>query len=543
MKKNFSRGKDAGSNGFDKKRTGGKERKSYGDKPERNSERGERGYSRDDKPREERSDRRSGDNRGKSYGEDRPKRFSRDNDGKSYGSDKPKRFGDRDNKGYSRDNRRSSEGEDRPKRFNRDNDGKSYGSDKPKRFGDRDNKGYSRDNRRSSEGEDRPKRFSRDNEGKSYGDKPRRFSDDEKGSRGYSRDRKDGDDRKRSFNSDRPKKFGDRDKPFDKKGSFKKDEESEKKRFNINLHEKKRPSHLDDDDIIKPEVHEDKLYGELDEEPKRFVKKNLKNYNDRKGKGESKGEDKGRRSKRDFTEEREAPEEMTLNKYIAHSGTCSRRDAAAMVKEGKVKVNGELVLDPGYRVKREDNVTLAGKKLKPTKDRAYILLNKPKGFLTTTDDPEGRRTVMELVENSGVDRLYPVGRLDRNTTGLLLLTNDGDLAQKLSHPSYNIKKVYQATLDKALTKADFEQILNGVQLEDGMAHVDALAYLDEKNEIGLEIHSGRNRIVRRIFEALGYEVEKLDRVVYAGLTKKNLPRGKWRTLSEKEIILLKHFKV
>ena len=235
--------------------------------------------------------------------------------------------------------------------------------------------------------------------------------------------------------------------------------------------------------------------------------------------------------------------EMPLNKFIAHCGECSRRDAAELVKQGKVKVNGELVLDPGYRVQHDDKVTKSGKKLTPQKGMVYILLNKPKGFITTNEDPQGRKTVMELVGNSGVDRLFPVGRLDRDTSGLLLITNDGDLTQKLCHPSYNIKKVYHVTLDKALTKADFEKIIEGVDLEDGIAKVDALAYLEKKNELGLEIHSGRNRIVRRIFESLAYEVVKLDRVMYAGLTKKNLPRSKWRYLDEREVVLLKHFKI
>jgi 23S rRNA pseudouridine2605 synthase len=240
--------------------------------------------------------------------------------------------------------------------------------------------------------------------------------------------------------------------------------------------------------------------------------------------------------------EEDRDKEMTLNKYIAHSGECSRRDAAALVKQGKVKVNGALMLDPGYRVKPEDQVVIAGKKLKPVRDLVYILLNKPKDFITTTDDPQGRKTVMDLVANAEIPRLYPVGRLDRETTGLLLLTNDGDLAQKLSHPSHEIKKVYQVTLSKPLTKADFEKILAGMELEDGSVKVDALSYLENKNELGIEIHSGRNRVVRRIFESLGYEVEKLDRVMYAGLTKKNLPRSKWRFLDEREVILLKHFK-
>ncbi|MES2702407.1 MAG: pseudouridine synthase [Bacteroidota bacterium] len=238
----------------------------------------------------------------------------------------------------------------------------------------------------------------------------------------------------------------------------------------------------------------------------------------------------------------EAEDVMPLNKYIAHSGECSRRDAAEFVKQGKVKVNGELVLDPGHKIGQDDKVTIGGKKLVPQKGMVYILLNKPKGYITTNEDPQGRRTVMELVASSGVDRLFAVGRLDRNTTGLLLITNDGDLTQKLSHPAYNIKKVYQVTLDKPLTKADFEKIIAGVTLDDGIAQVDELAYLESKNELGLEIHSGRNRIVRRIFESLGYEVEKLDRMMYAGLTKKNLPRSKWRFLDEREIVLLKHFK-
>jgi 23S rRNA pseudouridine2605 synthase len=233
---------------------------------------------------------------------------------------------------------------------------------------------------------------------------------------------------------------------------------------------------------------------------------------------------------------------MPLNKYIAHSGECSRRDAAELVKQGKAKVNGELIIDPGHKINEEDKVTLSGKKLIPQKGMVYILLNKPKGFITTTDDPQGRRTVMDLVKNADAGRLYPVGRLDRATTGLILITNDGLLAQKLSHPTQKIKKVYQVTLDKQLTQPHFDKIMEGLELEDGKAIVDEMAFLENKNEVGLEIHSGKNRIVRRIFESLGYEVEKLDRVMYAGLTKKNLPRSKWRFLDEREIVLLKHFK-
>lgn len=233
---------------------------------------------------------------------------------------------------------------------------------------------------------------------------------------------------------------------------------------------------------------------------------------------------------------------MPLNKYMAHCGVCSRRDAVALITTGKVKVNGIVATEPGYKIQHKDEVIYNGKKLFVTKDLVYILLNKPKDYITTTDDPQGRKTVLELIQKATTERVYPIGRLDRNTSGVLLLTNDGDLTQKLSHPSYEITKIYEAKLDKPLTKTDFDKILKGLKLEDGEIHVDSLAYADSKDKsiIGIELHSGRNRIVRRIFEHLGYDVKGLDRVVYANLTKKNVERGKWRFLSEKEIRLLKY---
>ncbi|MCB0739805.1 MAG: rRNA pseudouridine synthase, partial [Chitinophagaceae bacterium] len=236
-------------------------------------------------------------------------------------------------------------------------------------------------------------------------------------------------------------------------------------------------------------------------------------------------------------------EKMPLNKFLAHAGICGRREAAAFVKQGQVKVNGNLVTEPGYKVNHNDEIKYNGKKIFLTKNLVYILLNKPKDYITTTADPQGRKTVLSLIQRATKERVYPVGRLDRNTSGVLLFTNDGELAQKLTHPSHEIKKVYQVTLDKALTKADFEKILLGIQLEDGLIKADALAYSDtrDKKQIGIEIHSGRNRIVRRIFESLGYTVKNLDRVIFAGLTKKNIERGKWRFLQEKEIRDLKHF--
>ncbi len=233
---------------------------------------------------------------------------------------------------------------------------------------------------------------------------------------------------------------------------------------------------------------------------------------------------------------------MPLNKFLAHCGITSRREAVELITKGLVKLNGVIATEPGYKVQPDDEVIYNGKKLFVTKNLVYILLNKPKDYITTTDDPQGRKTVLQLIQRATDERVYPIGRLDRNTSGVLLLTNDGDLTQKLSHPSYEIKKIYEVKLDKNLTKADFDKILNGLTLEDGSIFVDSLAYSDSKDKsiIGIEIHSGRNRIVRRIFESLGYDVKGLDRVMYAGLTKKNVERSKWRYLSDKEIRLLKY---
>ncbi len=233
--------------------------------------------------------------------------------------------------------------------------------------------------------------------------------------------------------------------------------------------------------------------------------------------------------------------EMPLNKFLAHCGVTSRRDAVSLIIEGKVSVNKKIVTQPAFKVNEKDDVFYNGKKLYVTRNLVYILLNKPKDYITTTDDPQNRKTVLQLTKAATDQRIYPVGRLDRNTSGVLLLTNDGDLTQTLTHPSFNIKKVYEVKLDKPLTKADFEKILNGIKLEDGEIFADALAYADTKDKsvIGIELHSGRNRIVRRIFEHLGYDVKGLDRVMYANLTKKNVERGKWRYLGEKEIRLLK----
>ena len=240
------------------------------------------------------------------------------------------------------------------------------------------------------------------------------------------------------------------------------------------------------------------------------------------------------------SEEAAAAGKIRLNKFIANAGVCSRREADELIQMGLISVNGVTITELGHKVNADDEVRHEGKLLRREKN-VYILMNKPKGFLTTTSDPEERNTVMHLIGNFVKERVYPVGRLDRNTTGLLLLTNDGDLAEKLMHPSYNVKKIYKVELDRPLTKGDAQRIVDGVRLEEGVAMVDDLAIVSEdRKTVGLEIHIGWNRVVRRIFEALEYEVIKLDRSVYAGLTKKDLGRGEWRFLKKEELVILKH---
>ncbi|MGC9150517.1 MAG: pseudouridine synthase [Microbacter sp.] len=233
-------------------------------------------------------------------------------------------------------------------------------------------------------------------------------------------------------------------------------------------------------------------------------------------------------------------EPIRLNKFLANAGICSRREADEYIKAGVVTVNGKVITELGTKILPTDKVMFHDQPVQSEK-KVYILLNKPKDFVTTTDDPKERKTVLDLVKNACNERIYPVGRLDRSTTGVLLLTNDGDLASRLTHPKYNKKKIYHVFLDKALTRADMEQIVRGIELEDGEIHADEVHYVDEEDhkQVGIEIHSGKNRIVRRIFDHLGYRVKRLDRVFFAGLTKKGLPRGTWRYLTQQEVNMLK----
>jgi len=227
---------------------------------------------------------------------------------------------------------------------------------------------------------------------------------------------------------------------------------------------------------------------------------------------------------------------IRLNKFISNSGICSRREADTYIEHGSVTVNGNLVTEMGYKVQPNDDVRFDGTSISPEKKK-YVLLNKPKNYITTMDDERGRKTVMELVSNAAKERIYPVGRLDRMTTGLLLFTNDGELAKKLTHPKHDVKKLYHASLDKKLDLKDLQKLRGEVIIEGKKVFIDAVSYVEgqSKTEVGIEIHSGRNRIVRKIFEHVGYKVVKLDRVLFAGLTKKNLPRGRWRELTKQEL--------
>ena len=364
------------------------------------------------------------------------------------------------------------------------------------------------------DGDDEGKRSER-----KFGDKPRgerRFHDDEQPRRRFNNDERP----RRKFDDDKPRRrFDDDERPRrrfddDERPRRKFDDERPRRRFN----DDERPHRRFDD-----ENRERHRFNDAEEETPRRGRKGYV------------------REKDPMYDRPAATGEILLNKYLADCGVCSRREADELIKAGCVTVNGEIVTTMGFKVKTDDKVVYGGQTLNREKLR-YILLNKPKGYITTSDDPEGRETVMELVKDACYERIFPVGRLDKNTTGLLLLTNDGELAKRLTHPSSEVSKLYHVTLNKPLTKNDMLRIADGIELDDGMITPDAIAYDeddDSKKSIGIELHSGRNRIVRRIFEHLGYEVLRLDRVMFAGLDKYRLPRGQWRFLTDLEVANLK----
>ena len=365
--------------------------------------------------------------------------------------------------------------------------------------------------------------------------------------------RRDGDEegpRKERKFGDKPRgerrKFNDRDEERPRRRFNDRDEERPRRKFNDKEDERPRRKFQDRDE----ERPRRRFNDREDERPRR-------RFNDRdeerprrrsSDRREDRKEEAPRRGRKGYVREKDplydrpaASGEIRLNKYLADSGVCSRREADELIKAGCVTVNGEVVTTMGYKVKPTDKVVYGGQTLNREKLR-YILLNKPKGYITTADDPEGRTTVMELVRDACTERIFPVGRLDKNTTGLLLLTNDGELAKRLTHPSSEVTKLYHVVLDKPLTRNDMLRIADGVELDDGLITPDEIAYDaddDSKKSVGIKLHSGRNRIVRRIFEHFGYDILKLDRVMFAGLDKYRLPRGEWRFLTDAEVAALK----
>ena len=418
-------------------------------------------------------------------------------DGAEEGQRRERKFGEK-----PRGERRFNDSDERPRRkFNDD--------ERPRR---RFNDDEERPRRRFNDSDERPRRKFNDDE------RPRRrFNDNEERPR-----------RRFNDNDERPRrKFNDDERP---RRRFNDNEERPRRRFNDNDERPRRK--FNDDERPRRRFNDD-------ERPRRGNRRFEERHDE---------EEAPKRGRKGYVREKDplfdrpaATGEIRLNKYLADCGVCSRREADDLIKAGCVTVNGELVTTMGYKVKTGDKVVYGGQTLNREKLR-YILLNKPKGFITTADDPEGRETVMELVKNACDERIFPVGRLDKNTTGLLLLTNDGDLAKKLTHPSSEVTKLYHVILNKPLTKNDMLRIADGIELDDGMIAADSIAYDEDdesKKSIGIELHSGRNRIVRRIFEHLGYEVTKLDRVMFAGLDKYKLPRGEWRFLTEREVAMLK----
>jgi len=444
-----------------------------------------RNQSAGDRPRFER---RNDDSRSNDRPGDRP-RFDRGRDDRN--TDRPRPFSDRRS--------RSDEGSAERPRFDRGRNDRPDRADKPafKRVG-----GFNRDaderNRSFERGNDDRPRFDRSRDEDTRGN---RRNDD---SRSNDRDRTDG---PYKFTPEQRKESGER-----RTGRYEK-----APNYNIDQRPYERRSRRDDSEPARPSADRSAKADRTDRKaPARPV------------------DDRSR------TSEPGDPNTTRLNRYIANSGVCSRREADELISKGDITVNGKVVTEMGFRVKDGDTVKYGTKVLNPERF-VYVLLNKPKDYITTTDDPEERKTVMELVADAGNFRLYPVGRLDRKTTGLLLLTNDGELADKLTHPSNNVRKIYQVEIDKPITEADFETLLKGIELEDGPIKPDSMSIITpDAQVVGIEIHSGRNRIVRRMFEHLGYEVTKLDRTTFAGLTKKELPRGKWRFLDPKEVVKLKY---
>lgn len=463
---------------------------------------------------------------------------SKAGDGKSRrttGTDKPKgRYSDKDGKDFS-----DKDDKDKRKTSFATGDKPAY---KPRPTRDGDSKPYTP---RTSAGKDFKPRTDRDNSSRDY--KPRTVREGD--SKPYGAKPTGGRDFKPRTEGDEPRSY----KPkTDSKGGFKPWEKKESGNSDYKPRAFKEGSSRDDNSEKRSYVKKDNYITDGDKS--KFADKkggasrstDSRPYRKREEGGYKGKEDRGERVS-PATRSRKVAEPkddglIRLNRYIANSGICSRRKADELIEAGVVSVNNVPVTELGHKVDPyKDEVRYNGELLKREK-KVYVLLNKPKDYITTTDDPQERKTVMQLVEKASRERIYPVGRLDRNTTGLILMTNDGELADKLSHPKNGITKIYHVELNKNLSQGDFNKIQFGLELEDGLIKPDNISYVAgaSKKEIGIQIHSGKNRIVRRIFEHLGYDVVKLDRVVYGNLTKKDLPRGRWRFLEEHELIQIKH---
>ncbi|MDP3567405.1 pseudouridine synthase [Sediminibacterium sp.] len=492
--------------------------KSYSDKPKKD----DGSYSdREEKPKRkfessgerpsykstEGTDKKYGDKKRRSFGSAEEKKPYK----KSFGGDKESKYSDKPKKSFG-----SSE-ERKPFK-------KSFGGDKESKYSDKPKRSF------GSSDERKPfkKSFGGDKESK-YSDKPKR-------SFGNSDERK---PFKKSFGDDKESKYSDKPKrsfgSSDERKPFKKSYSDDKKSFGSKKSESKSSDSVKfDKDEKTSKRRSSRSFNEDSDQTKRVK---FDDFEDGNTFSNASKNDSGKKAKKpDLIKRTASADGLTrLNKYLSNAGIASRRDADVLIQSGVVKVNGVVVDQLGYKIKAGDTVTYGDAAVKSER-KVYLLLNKPKDYITTVEDPQDRKTVMELIKGACKERLYPVGRLDRNTTGLLLFTNDGEITTKLTHPKFGVKKVYHVSLNKGLKTEDFKAITEGVELEDGIVKADDLAFVGEgKKEIGIEIHSGRNRIVRRLFEHLGYDVIKLDRVVFAGLTKKDLSRGKHRFLTAKEI--------
>ena len=511
------------------------------------------------------------ENRKRNYGENKPERgqspynkkeirrsseSSPRRDNSSFGDENPRRrfnsdSEERPQRDYSSDRRNdnprrsfNNNSEERPRRDyssdrRNDNPRRSFNNnseERPRRDYSSDRRN---DNPRRSFNNNSEERPQRDYSSDRRNDNPRRSfnnNSEDRPQRDYSSDRRN-DNPRRSFNNnseDRPQR------------DYSSDRRNDSPRRSFNNNSEERPQRDFGEKRPRKDFRESRYgFSRKDSSNREFSDR--KRYNDERP-VRRRDHDDSRRERGNSNGYDEISLGMDglirLNKYISNSGICSRREADELIKAGAVTVNGEVVSEMGHKVSADDVIVYGGERL-VNERKKYLLLNKPKGYITTMDDPRDRKTVLALIGKACKERLYPVGRLDRNTTGLLLFTNDGEMTKKLTHPSFGAKKIYHVELDKPLTHADLQTILEGIELEDGMINADDIQYVgdgEDKRIVGIELHSGKNRIVRRIFAALGYEVYKLDRVAFASLTKKNLPRGMYRFLSDKEVSFLKMLK-